>query len=212
MLFYSPWVAMTKIYSTEELINILATERRACINGHRLHLTATPCGINPLIDRFLKPDGIQKFTAYDNFRQTVHGYQREHQVSGIVWQCLRLRDKTLCFPKIDDQLISLNEDLLVLRAAKSAIVNFWRSATDDMDLYLSLHGGKRYQAVSGEDVERIIQRSEWVSLCHHGKAQNLEVILQLGWGRPEMATYRRGFPESGSEYVHAVYPGHYPLS
>jgi hypothetical protein len=33
----------------------------------------------------------------------------------------------------------------------------------------------------------------------------------LGWGKPEVARYRRGFPESGSEFVHAVYPGQQPL-
>lgn len=202
---------MTKIYSTKELINILAEERRACINGHRLHLAATPSGINPIIDRFLKPDGIQKFTAYDNFRQTVHSYQREHQVSGIVWQSLSLKGRVFSFPKIDDQLISLNPDVQLLRLAKSATVNFWQTVAQDMELYLSFQGGKCHQAVAVADVDRIIQRSEWASLSHHGRDQGLEIILQLGWGRPEAAIYRRGFPESGSEYIHAVYPGHHPL-
>ncbi len=202
---------MTKIYSTEELINILAAERRACINGHRLHLAATPSGYNPVIDRFLKPDGIQKFTAYDNFRQTVHGYQREHCVSGIVWQCLSLKGRVFCFPKIDDQLVSLNTDLKILRSAQPTIVNFWHTVTQDMELYLSLQGGKCHRAVTVADVDRLIQRSEWASLANHGKDQGLEVILQLGWGRPEVAVYRRGFPESGSEYIHAVYPGQQPL-
>jgi hypothetical protein len=202
---------MTTIYSTEELINILAEERRACINGHRLHLAATPSGLNPVIDRFLKPDGIQKFTAYDNFRQTVHDYQREHHVSGLVWQCLSLKGQVFSFPTIDDQLISLNSDLRILRAAQSAIVNFWQTVTQDMELYLSLQGGKCHQAVTVADVDRLIQRSEWANLSHHGKEQSLEIILQLGWGRPELAIYRRGFPESGSEYIHAVYAGRQPL-
>jgi hypothetical protein len=202
---------MAKIYTTQDLIKILAEERRACINGQRLNLAAVPCGINPLIDQFLQPEGIQKFTAYDNFRTTIHRYQREHQVSGIVWQQVTLRNQTLRFPKIDDQLISLWSDLKLLRSAKEPVLVFWRSVIQDLDLYLSLQGGKCHQAVTIADVERIVQRSEWATLSHHGKAEGLEIILQLGWGRPEEALYRRGFPESGSESIHAVYPGRHPV-
>jgi len=32
---------------------------------------------NPLIDKYLRSDGIQKFTAYQDFA-AVHRYQREH--------------------------------------------------------------------------------------------------------------------------------------
>lgn len=39
----------------------------------------------------------------------------------------------------------------------------------------------------------------------------LEMILQLGWGKPEEAYYKRGRPGSGSEYIHAVNPGNRPI-
>jgi hypothetical protein len=202
---------MSAVYSTEDLIKILAEERRACMNGQRLNLNASPSGFSPFIDQFLQTDGIQKFTAYNDFRAAVHQYQREHQVSGIIWQTLTLKGRTLCFPRVDDQLIGLPEDLITLRAAKDSILTFWSEVTRGMDLYLSLNGGKLHQPITVSDVDRMVQRSEWASLCQLGKDDSLELILQLGWGKPEQASYRQGWPDSGSEYVHAVIAGGYPI-
>jgi hypothetical protein len=202
---------MARIYSTEELLRILEQERRACISGQRLNLAASPTGISPTLDLLVKPDGIQKFTAYNDFRATIHAYQRSHQVSGIVWQTVTVGDRVLRYPKLDEQLISLPEDLAVLQAAQPAILAFWWDVTQAMELYLSMNGGKFYQLVTIADVDRIAQRAEWTSLWRHGKEQQQEIILQLGWGKPEAAVYRRGFPESGSEFVHAVNIGNRPI-
>lgn len=202
---------MSELYSTEELIHILAQERRACINGERLNLAAMPSGINPLLDRFVNADGIQRFTAFNDFRRTIHSYQQEHQVSGIVWQRLTIRGKTLCYPRIHEHLISLPSDLAILKAEKASIIQFWLEITEGMEFYLSMNGGKAYAPVTLKDLDRILQRTEWATLSHQGKGDSLEIILQLGWGKPEEAVYRRGFPDSGSEYLHAVQPGRVPI-
>lgn len=202
---------MPQIYSTEELIQILSREQQACINGQRLNLAAMPSGINPLLDRFVNSDGIQRFTAYRDFRTAIHQYQIEHQVSGIVWSSMTIGDKTCVYPRIHEHLISVPADLAILRGEKLAIVQFWQMATTGLDLYLSMNSGKLHQLVTQEDVDRILQRSEWAVLSQQGKAETLELILQLGWGKPEEAVYRRGFPESGSEYIHAVQPGYVPI-
>ncbi|MBW4681772.1 MAG: hypothetical protein KME19_16880 [Microcoleus vaginatus WJT46-NPBG5] len=202
---------MSKVYSTQELINILADERRACLNGQRLNLAAKTSGVNPLIDKFLKPDGVQKFTAYQDFKATVHRYQREHHVSGIVWRYLTVKGKTLSYPEVDDQLIALPSDVEVLKAAKHSILTFWREVTEGMDLYLSVNAGKDHRQIQPADVEVLVQRTEWAGLCKWENSNFLEIILQLGWGKPEEASYRRGWPVSGSECIHAVNPGSRPI-
>ncbi|MHC5828434.1 MAG: hypothetical protein ACYT04_74205, partial [Nostoc sp.] len=68
---------MSKVYTTQELIQILAAERQACLNGKRLKLEITVSG-NPLIDQFLRTDGLQRFTAYQDFKTAIHDYQREN--------------------------------------------------------------------------------------------------------------------------------------
>ena len=203
-------VLMSQVYSTEELIKILADERRACMNGERLNLAASASG-SPLLDQFLNPDGIQKFSAYRDFKAAVHRYQRQHQVSGIVWRQLTVKEKTLRYPAVDEQLVALSSDLAILEAAKASILTFWYSVTHDMDLYLSINTGRDYRQITPNDVGAIAYRTEWASLYQHGNSTFLEIILQLGWGKPEEASYKRGWPTSGSEYIHAVNPGKRPI-
>ncbi|MBE9052964.1 hypothetical protein IQ243_21570 [Nostocales cyanobacterium LEGE 11386] len=201
---------MSKVYTTEELIQILADERQACLKGKRLKLEVTVSG-NPLIDQFIKTDGLQKFTAYQDFKAAIHDYQRENQVSGIVWRDVTVKGKSLHYPEVNTELIALSQDLSIIKAAKNSILEFWYEVTADMDLYLSFNNSKQHQQILQPDVERIAQRTEWVSLWKWENPNFLEMILQLGWGQPEEACYKRGRPQSGSEYIHAVNPGNRPI-
>ncbi|HBE17574.1 MAG TPA: hypothetical protein DEG17_13945 [Cyanobacteria bacterium UBA11149] len=201
---------MSRVYSTEELIKIIADERRACMNGERLNLAASASG-NPLLDRFLQRDGIQKFTAYRDFKAAVHVYQREHQVSGILWRQITIKEHNLEYPAVDEQLIALDRDLEILKNAKPSILDFWWAVTKNMDLYLSMNIGRDYCEIGRDRILAIARQTEWANLFHHGNSDNLEIILQLGWGQPEEAAYKRGWPTSGSEYIHAVNPGKRPI-
>jgi hypothetical protein len=221
------------VYSTEELIKILADERRACMNGERLNLAASASG-NPLLDRFLKADGIQKFSAYRDFKAAVHRYQRQHQVSGIIWRELKIKDVSLRYPAIDEELAALKSDLVILKAHQDSILAFWWNVTTEMDFYLSINNRKDYRQIHPDQVNAIalqgtrrtqrrcesvgellasaqIACTEWANLSVHGNANFLEIILQLGWGQPEEASYKRGWPGSGSEFIHAVNSGQYPI-
>ncbi|GCL35176.1 MAG: hypothetical protein ACKO9I_22540 [Sphaerospermopsis kisseleviana] len=201
---------MNKVYTTLELIQILAAERQACLKGERLKLDVTVSG-NPVIDQFIPTEGLQKFTAYQDFKASIHEYQRENQVSGIVWKDLTVKGKTFHYPEVDAQLIALNTDLEILKAAKNSMLEFWDQVTTDMDLYLSLSNGRQHEKINTLDVERIAQRTEWASFLKWENANFLELILQMGWGKPEEAAYKRGRPHSGSEFIHAVNPGNYPI-
>ncbi len=201
---------MSKVYTTEELIQIVRSERQACLEGKRLKL-AVPVSGNPVIDQFIKTDGLQKFTAYQDFKAAIHEYQREHQVSGIVWREITVREKTLCYPEVDAQLIALSNDIEILKAAKNSVLEFWRNVFLGLDLYLSINNNKEHRQITISDVERMTQRTEWASIWKWENSNFLEIILQLGWGKPEEASYKRGFPASGSEYIHAVNPGNLPI-
>ncbi|MEH2256819.1 hypothetical protein [Nostoc sp.] len=201
---------MSKVYTTQELIQILAAERQACLKGKRLKLEIKVSG-NPVIDQFISTDGLQQFTAYQDFKTAIHDYQRENRVSGIIWREVTVKGKNLHYPEIDTELIALNGDLEILKAAKNSIVEFWYDVTIGMDLYLSFNNSKQHQQIVTSDVERIVKRTEWASLCKWENSSFLEMILQLGWGKPEEAYYKRGRPRSGSEYIHAVNPGNRPI-
>ena len=197
-------------YTTQELIQILANERQACLQGRRLNLAVKASG-NFVIDKYLKIEGLQKFTAYQDFKAAVHRYQRENNVSGIVWRQLTVKGKTLSYPEVDAQLIAVQSDIELLKNFKAHIIAFWDEITVGMDIYLSLNHGKDYRQIKPVDVDRIIYRGEWASLWKSENSNFLEIILQLGWGQPQEAAYRRGWPDSGSEYIHAVNPGNRPI-
>ncbi|MCF4967284.1 hypothetical protein [Nostoc sp. CMAA1605] len=201
---------MSKVYTTDELIEILAAERQACLKGERLKLEVNVSG-NPVIDQFIRTEGLQKFTAYQDFKAAIHNYQQEYQVSGIVWREMTVKGKTLRYPEVDTQLIALASDLEIIKSAKDTILNFWDEVTAQMDLYLSFNNSKQYQKITTSDVERIAQRTEWASLWKWENPNFLEMILQMGWGKPEEASYKRGRPQSGSEFIHAVNPGNQPI-
>jgi hypothetical protein len=201
---------MSKVYTTEELIQILAAERQACLKGERLKLEITVSG-NPVIDQFIRTEGLQKFTAYQDFKNAIHEYQREYQVSGIVWKNVSVKGKTLRYPEVDTQLTALNSDLEILQSARNSILEFWYEVSAGMDLYLSFNNNKQHQLILMTDVERIVQRTEWATLLKWENPNFLEIVLQLGWGKPEEASYKRGRPKSGSEFIHAVNPGNLPI-
>ena len=203
-------VLMSKVYTTEELIQILAAERLACLKGERLKLEVTVSG-NPIIDQFIRTDGLQKFTAYQDFKNALHDYQRDYQISGIVWKEISVKGKILRYPEVDTQLIALSSDLEILQAAKNHILEFWYAVSAGMDLYLSFNINKQHQLIFMSDVERIVQRTEWATLWKSESSNFLEIVLQLGWGKPEEASYKRGRPNSGSEFIHAVNPGNRPI-
>ncbi|MGB3509997.1 MAG: hypothetical protein WBA93_12290 [Microcoleaceae cyanobacterium] len=202
---------MSKVYSTAELIQILAEERQACLQGQRFNLAATPRTGNPVVDHFMKPDAFQKFTAYQDFKAAIHRYQWEFLVSGIVWRQVSVNAKTICFPVVHEQLIALSSDLETLQAAKNSLLDFWNLVTVGMDLYLGVNNGRDYQRLTNQEVDTIAQRTEWANILKWEKSNFLEILLQLGWGKPEEAAYPRGWPGSGSEYIHAVRPGKQPI-
>ena len=202
---------MSKVYNTTELIKILVEERQACLQGQRFNLAATPYTGNPVVDHFLKPDAFQKFTAFQDFRAAVHRYQREYLVSGVVSRQVTVGGKTISFPVVHEHLIALSSDLEILQTAKASLLNFWHQVTVGMDLYLSINNGRDYQKLKTKEIEAIAERTEWANILKWEKSNFLEILLQLGWGKPEEAAYRRGWPTSGSEYIHAVKPGKQPI-
>jgi hypothetical protein len=202
---------MTKVYTTKELIQILASERQACLKGERLKLDVTVSG-SPVLDQFIQAEGLQKFTAYQDFKAAIHQYQCENNVSGIIWREVIVKGAKLSYPEVDQQLAALVSDIEILKAAKNGILEFWEQVIVGMDLYLSINHGKLHQQIEIEDYFRITKRTEWAGLLVYEKSNFLEIVLQLGWGKPEEACYKRGFPASGSEYIHAVNPGQQPIT
>lgn len=202
---------MDRIYTTQELVEILAQERAACMRGQRLALHASVSD-NPHLDRVLPRDGLQKFRAYQQFRDTIHQYQRDRGVSGLVWREITLGPQTLRFPAIHEQLLALPADLTVLHHHLPAVLSAWRRAVAAMDLYWGGATGRQFSPIDLGQVDAMAARSRWASVHKHERSDFLEVVLQLGWGNPTLARDRHGWPDSGCDYIHAVKAGQQPIA
>ncbi|WP_353258515.1 hypothetical protein [Prochlorothrix hollandica] len=202
---------MNPIYTTIELIRILDTEGETYLRGERLSLLSTAPTGHAVVDYFLKSDGIQKYTAYQDFKATIHAYQRQHQVSGLVWRELVVRGQSLHYPEVDPRLVTLPADVLILQLHKPRILDYWQRVTASMDLYLASDRGTHYLPLEPAAVGAMADKAQWAQLQAWERAEFLEVVLQLGWGAPEAAAHWRNRPEAGSDYIHGVRPGQRPI-
>ncbi|MGB8700056.1 MAG: hypothetical protein WCD18_11625 [Thermosynechococcaceae cyanobacterium] len=203
---------MARIYTTHELAQILRQEQAACLRGDRLNLTTTQTRFNPVVDPFVNVEGIQKFRAFCDFRDAVHAYQQEHQVSGLTWRTFVVNGQSIHYPEVNDNLIALPQDLEILKAHKGDVLVFWQTVTQDMDLYRQVGKHFPHCPVSQNQVEAQAQTSEWAYLHKLEYGGALEMTLQLGWGNPQDALFQKYWPLSGCCFIHGVEPSQMPRS
>ncbi len=173
---------MPPVYTTQDLIDILAKERLSCLRGERLNLSAAQV-VHPLLDRLIDPAAVQKFSAYKGFKAVVHQYQREHQVSGIIWWEISDCDRTLIYPIVHEELLAIPQDVELLKSHKSRVVDFWQGITSGMEFHLSICHGKDFQPVSPQLVNALVDRSEWATIHRWANPNFRQVVLQLGVAR-----------------------------
>jgi hypothetical protein len=180
------------------------------VKGERLNLAVGYSGYQ-VIDRFVDPQAIQKFTAYQDFKATIHRYQQTHQVSGILWHSLTIEHHTLHYPAVHEDLITLPTDLQILQRAKSGVVEFWHRATSGMDFYLSVCHGKDYQQINPNSLVEMINHSQWATIWKWENSQFKEIILQLGLSAIELVDRSPENLHLATEDIHAVNPGSKPI-
>ena len=186
-------------YTTEQLIEILDDELRATWKGERIVMSSDQRLSNPVVAKALGTEKLSKVFAYQDFRRQIHDYQREHEVSGIVWKTRQFGGQTVRVPEIHGQLIPIETDKQMMIGAKSSILDFWRQGTDGMLLWLTGESRKQPEPtqVGTSDVERLATDAEWVEL----DVGQSELYLSLCWGTPKECHYQWAWPDSWCERV-----------
>lgn len=209
-------------YTTQELIKLLEGERDACMNGDRLKLSATITGLSKEADAILGAKGIQQIASYHDFRTEIWKYQVQNLISGIVWEEIDIKDKLFRFPTVHDQLLSLPSDVELMKSYKGCVVGFWRNVTQGLQLWRSGSNHKGHERpdmiISPAEADLLISQSEWVTLSANtfdhklrrwtldSEPTDREILIQLGWGWPELAGYWQHWPEHHCEWITAVNP------
>lgn len=184
-------------YTTEQLIQILDQELRANRKGERILLSSESRINNPVVAKALGTEKLSKVFAYRDFRAQIHQFQRQHQVSGVVWRTCTFRDKTLHCPELHNQLIAVPGDKEILMAATESILSFWYQMTQNLTLWLA---NPDPHQTTPEYVEQLVQRAEWAEL----DATRTELYLSLCWGNPEECHYHWARSTSGCERIVAA--------
>jgi hypothetical protein len=184
-------------YTTQELITFLEYELCATWKGERIIFSATEKIDNPVIAKAIDVDKAGKVFVYRDFRNQIHEYQRQHQVSGIIGRTVAFQDKSIHFPELHNQLIEIEGDKQILINAKESVLNFWRDVTTGMKYYLSRD---RHNQISIELLEELYQEAEWAEV----DVGLEEVYLGLCWGNLSEYIYEYAKPESGCHRIIAT--------
>jgi hypothetical protein len=202
-----------RCYTTTDLIQIIETERSACLRGERVHLNDRPPTGNPAIDYFLSQEGIQRYTAFQNFQGAIHNYQQQYGVSGLIWDTIIFQDSPLQYPKIAPYLIALPADLQVLKNYLPIILDFWQKAIVGLDLYCTF-SGKHYQRIQPEETIVLLGKALWASLTlwsSSTRSDFLEFILDVYSSPASIERKAIELQNCTPLSLHAVSPGTYPI-
>ncbi len=183
-------------YTTEELLDILDQELRAAWRGERVVLSSAQ-RLNPVVAKALGTEKLSKVFAVQDFRDQIHQYQRDHQVSGLVWHTCRFRGRSLQFPERHPQLIAIPKDKEALVAAKASVIEFWRSSIEGLRLW---HSGSPPRPLERSRVEQWIEETEWAEV----DATRTELYLSLCWGDPKECHNDWARPDSGCQRIIAA--------
>ncbi|BAQ64177.1 hypothetical protein [Geminocystis sp. NIES-3709] len=185
-------------YTTDELIKFLELELRATWGGKRIIFNAEEKLDNPVVAKAVDLEKMSRVFVFRDFRQQIHEYQRQYNVSGVIWRKVNFQGKSFSCPEIYNQLIPIEGDKEILINAKSSILNFWKEVTQGMKFYLS---SDRNSAITEDYLEELYHKAEWAEL--DGGTE--EIYLGLCWGNPKEYIYQWANPESGCYRIIATY-------
>jgi len=181
-------------YTTDELIKFLELELRATWGGKRLIFNAEEKLDNPVVAKAVDLDKMSRVFVFRDFRQQIHAYQRQHNVSGVVWRKITFKNQSFSFPEVYNQLIPIEGDKEILMNAKTSVLDFWSTVTQGMKFYLS---DDRTSPLGKNTLESLYCKGEWAEL----DAGIDEIYLGLCWGNPKEYIYKWAYPHSGFDRI-----------
>ncbi|QUS61593.1 hypothetical protein IQE94_05825 [Synechocystis sp. PCC 7339] len=184
-------------YTTQQLLEILEQELRATCQGKRQLLSPGDRLDNPIVAKAIDLNQVGKVFAYQDFRQQIHQYQRQHNVSGLVWRQCHFQGESIEFPEIHNQLTAVEGDKEKLMAVKREILAFWQRHTEKLNYWLIAH---HHRPLRRESFAELWEQGEWAEL----DCTQTELFLGICWGNPVEYQYQWAKPSSGCHRIVAT--------
>lgn len=192
------------IYSTDELIQILDRELKENWKGKRVVLSSAQRINDPVVEKALDMNQVNKVFAYRDFRSKIHEYQHKWGVSGIIRRTCTFNEQSITYPEIHNQLVPVEGDKEILIAARTEILDFWYKVTENMKFWLVngnlVNHQSHHQPISFDYLQKLIQQTEWAEI----DAARTEIYLGLCWGVPQDHQYQWAKPKSGCDRIIAT--------
>ena len=197
-----------KIYTTEELTQILETERMACINGERTYPmpdNADEIAAKSPLGGFLGAQSMFEIGCYHEFRDQVQEYQLANNISGLEVKVCVIGDKLYRFPSPIHQLELTKDDYQVLKLAKDAVVEAFLSRVDEFTYLSFSHEDKSHTQFDIETTTQYIKHfAEFCDWAEIIGVKEFEVTLVLGYGDYHESVYIAEHSEA-AKYSDSVY-------
>lgn len=197
-----------KVYTTEDLVEILKNEHRACIKGERtfpMPDNAEEIAGQTKLGSILGAQRMYEVACYHDFRDQVQKYQLENNISGLEIEAYVIGNKLYRFPIPVDQLELTKDDYQVLKLAKDAIVEAFLGYCDDIT-YLSFShedkaGGQFDIETTSRYIRHFAELCDWAEII---KAGDLEITINLGYGDYHASSFIASVSEA-AHYSDSVY-------
>ena len=152
-------------------------------------------------------------------KESVNQYQREHGVSGIVWEDVFYRGAAIRVPSLHYAFVSVPGDKEFLVREKHKVISWWQTVTEGMSIFKNIDDlGMEQDITTNQTILTIADAVDWaeIDLLKHPKVHPihrktgvdlafpiLKLQLRLCWGVPEKIGNRREL-ESGFYEFDAV--------
>ncbi|MBD2184949.1 hypothetical protein H6S82_01740 [Planktothrix sp. FACHB-1355] len=180
------------IKTTEELLALLESKLFSGIKDEitetEISYTAYKLAVNfyELVNAIWEGEHTNQTISYEELKGIVWEYQRQHQISGVIIETVHLGNKTYRFPVALKELLVLESDLDILKAAVPRVIEAFTEYANSRPIYLC------YTAYDKWDAEHHIQTTleyikheatyaDWAEITVD---DDTNVSLSLGWGNP----------------------------
>ena len=189
-------------YTTEQLIEFLDQEHKACNSGQRVFPLPDDAEEKAIefagvMGAFLGAKGLTQIGAYHDYRDQIHGYQQKHQVSGVYVRTEIMPDGSVFkFPEQHDQLVLVDGDMDILRSAKDRVLQAFFEQIQKGFYYLShtiysREGGEWAMETTLDFIRHFAGNMEWAAISSSDLTSffGIGLSLQVGYGEPAKAGY-----------------------
>jgi len=197
-----------RLYTTEELVQILKDEQMACIKGERtfpMPKNAEEIASQTPLGSILGAQRLFEVGCYHEFRDQVQKYQLKNNISGLEVKVCIIGGRLYRLPRPVHQLELTKDDYQVLKLAKDAVVDAFLSGVDEFTYLSFSHEDKSHAQFDIETTIKYVRHfagfCDWAEII---KADELEITINLGYGDYHASAFIASVSES-SKYSDSVW-------